>query len=76
MGSVNFHIVWEKYGEKTGSALPHVELLGAMPVPISGNAQILPHGNILWKAISLSGCEFLRKLTAFRKPKQSPKFES
>ena len=52
------------------------QTMGTMPTPISGNAQILPHGNILWKVISLSGCEFLRKLKVFIKPKQSPKFES
>ena len=49
-----------------------LELLGTMPAPISGNAHILPHGNILWKVILLSGCKFLRKLKVFRKPKQSP----
>ena len=49
-----------------------LELFGTMPAPISGNAQIVPLGNIVWKVISLSGCKFLRKLKVFRKPKQSP----
>ena len=53
-----------------------LELVGTMPALISGNAQILLHENILWKVISLSSCEFLRKLKVFRKPKQSTEFES
>ena len=33
-------------------------------------------GNSLWKAISFSGCKFLRKIEVIRKPQQSQEHES
>ena len=67
-------ILWNKF---PGSALPHrFRVSWNHASPNIWECPNFLHESILWKVMSLSSCEFLRKLKVFRKPKQSPEFES
>ena len=74
-------ILRKKYG-KTGNSqvllyLTDLELVGTHASPnVRECANSYNMEIFLWKAISLPGCEFLRKLELTRKPKPSPKYES
>ena len=78
---VNSHIT-EKIWENTGNSqvllyLTDLELVGTHANPnVRECANSYNMEIFLWKAISLPGCEFLRKLELTRKPKPSPKYES
>ena len=67
-----------KHRQFPGSALPYMFRVNANPCNprCLGMCKLLNHGNILWKAISFPGCEFLRKLELIRKSKHVAEHES
>ena len=60
------------------SALPHRFRVSENPCnpQCLGMYKFPEQGNSLWKAISFSGCKFLRKIELIRKPQQSQEHES
>ena len=66
------------HGFFMSSALPHRFRVSENPCnpQCLGTYKSPEQGNSLWKAISFSGCKFLRKIELIRKPQQSQEHES
>ena len=66
------------HGFFMSSALPHRFRVSENPCnpQCLGTYKFPEQGNSLWKAISFSGCKFLRKIELIRKPQQSQEHES